>query len=328
MPNNKSKQNKENTLPLIAFIGQGFVGKNYADDFERRGYRVIRYSLEEPYIHNKDKVKEAEIVFIAVPTPTTPQGFDYSLILDAVELIGKGKIAVIKSTVLPSVTELVQKIFPDRIVLHSPEFLSEATAARDASFPTRNIIGMPENSRTHRAAAEKVLLTLPSAPYNLITGAREAELIKYARNTLGYTRIVFTNLLYDIGKGIGAKWEDVEAAISHDPDNGPTYSKPAHKSGRGAGGHCFIKDFAALKLFYEANIHDPNGLEVLESLEKKNNELLLNSKKDLDLLQGVYGTSEASQSETNVKQHIFYPERRKSPRPSFEEWYGLERNLN
>ena len=52
--------------PNIGFIGQGWIGKHYADDFEKRGYKTVRYSLEEPYINNREKVKTCDIVFIAV----------------------------------------------------------------------------------------------------------------------------------------------------------------------------------------------------------------------------------------------------------------------
>jgi len=58
----------------IGFIGQGWIGKNYADDFEKRGYEIVRYALESPYIDNKEKIKECDIVFIAVPTPQHSQG--------------------------------------------------------------------------------------------------------------------------------------------------------------------------------------------------------------------------------------------------------------
>lgn len=54
---------------LIGFVGQGWIGKNYADDFEERGFSVIRYSLEEPYVANKERIKDCDMVFIAVPTP-------------------------------------------------------------------------------------------------------------------------------------------------------------------------------------------------------------------------------------------------------------------
>ena len=56
---------------LIGFIGQGFVGKNYADNFERRGFSVVRYALEDPYRANKKKIRECDVVFICLPTPTT-----------------------------------------------------------------------------------------------------------------------------------------------------------------------------------------------------------------------------------------------------------------
>ena len=70
----------------IGFIGQGWIGKNYADNFEERGFTVIRYALEEPYNGNKDKIKDCDIIFIAVPTPSTPQGFDDSIVRQAVAL--------------------------------------------------------------------------------------------------------------------------------------------------------------------------------------------------------------------------------------------------
>lgn len=273
----------------VGFIGQGFVGKNQADDYERRGYKPVRYSLEPQFVKNKKEIGNCDIVFIAVPTPTTPEGFDDSIVRQAVSLVAKGKIAVIKSTVLPGTTESIQQEYPDRIVLHAPEFLSEATASRDAAFPDRNIIGMPKNTPLYVESAKLVLSSLPTAPYNKICSSREAELIKYARNTMGFVRIVFVNILYDLSESLETDWSNIEEAISNDPQNGPTYSRPLHKTGRGAGGHCFIKDFGALRKFFASNINDKKSMDVLNALEAKNIELLLSTHKDLDLLKGVYG---------------------------------------
>ena len=116
----------------IGLIGQGWVGKNMADAIEELGHDVVRYSLEEPFVRNKDKIKQCDIVFIAVWTPTTPSGFDDSIVREVVQLVGVGKIAVIKSTMLPGTTESIQQQYPDRIVLFSPEFLRQASAADDA----------------------------------------------------------------------------------------------------------------------------------------------------------------------------------------------------
>lgn len=273
----------------IGFIGQGWIGRNYADDFEARGYDVVRYALEEPYAGNKDKLADRGIVFIAVPTPTTPEGFDFSPVRDALSSVPKGATAVIKSTMLPGTTDALHAEFPGIFVMHSPEFLSEATAAHDAANPKRNIVGVPEDTEEYRARAREVLGVLPKAPYELVCGAKEAEFIKYGRNALGYVRVVFINSFYDAVRKTGADWEVVRDAMAFDPDNGPTYMNPVHKTGRGAGGHCFIKDFAAFADFFERTVGDPAGMEMIRAIERKNKELLKSTNKDLDLLKGVYG---------------------------------------
>lgn len=273
----------------IGFIGQGWIGKNYADDFEARGYEVIRYALEEPYRRNKTKIATCDIVFIAVPTPTTPGGFDYSLIRDVLPLIGGGKIAVIKSTVLPGTTEALQKLFPNLFVLHSPEFLVESTAAYDAAHPNRNIVGIPNMNAVYREKAETVLRVLPDAPYAKVMAARDAEFVKYAGNCFLFIKIVFMNLLYDVVAATDSDWAGVREALIHDPRIGSSHTEPVHKSGRGAGGHCFIKDFEAFREMYRTNVSDAYGNALLVALKDKNIELLAKSGKDIDLLHGVYG---------------------------------------
>lgn len=273
----------------IGFIGQGFVGKSMADDFEARGFSVMRYALEKEYVQNKDKISSCEIVFVCVPTPTTKDGFDYSIVENALSLIGKGHAGVIKSTILPGTTKKLQQKFPDIFVLMSPEFLTASQAAFDAAYPKRNIVGVPVDNETYKQKAEEVLAVLPFAPYKKICGSTDAELIKYGRNTLGFLRVVYVNMLYDLATKLGANWNDVREAMVADPDNGPTYMNPIHRSGRGAGGACFIKDFAAFRELYEEVVGDEKGLAVLTSLEKKNVELLVDTGKDFDLLKGVYG---------------------------------------
>lgn len=277
--------------PLLGFIGQGFIGKNYADDFERRGFVVVRFSLEEPYIKNRDQIGKCDIVFIAVPTPTTPSGFDDRIVREAVKLVGLGKTAIIKSTVLPGVTESIQKENPDIFVLHSPEFLSETTAVYDAAHPVRNIVGIAQNTDEQRRRAQLALDIFPKAPYNKICTALEAEIIKYSRNCLGYTRVVFANILYDLSQAIGADWEVIREAVAADPDNGTTYLRPVEKK-RGAGGNCFIKDFAAFSQFHRKIVDNPLNQKVLDSLEEKNIDLLRSTGKDLNILKGVYEDNE------------------------------------
>ncbi len=275
--------------PLIGFVGQGYVGGSYATNFEKRGYSVVRYSLEPQYIANKEAISTCDIVFIAVPTPTTQKGFDYSIVESALSLVGTGKTAVIKSTLLPGTTRILQKKFPKKFVLCSPEFLSVATAQDDADNPFASTIGVPSKGAAHREAAEAVHRILPNSPFSHICSSEEAEVIKYAHNISGFMQVLTFNMLYDLAKGVGADWSQVQKAVAADTMISNRYSNPVHKSGRGAGGLCFIKDFAAFAKLYKQTVGKKEGVAFLKAAEKKNIMLLVGTNKDIDLLEGVYG---------------------------------------
>lgn len=273
----------------IGFIGQGWIGKNYADNFAERGFNIVRYGLEVAYRDNKKKIKDCDIVFVAVPTPTTPKGFDDSILRQAVKLIGRGKIALIKSTVAPGTTASLQAENPDIFVLHSPEFLTRHTSAYDAANPARNIIGLPEDNEIYRQKARLVMDILPKAPYEIICRSLDAELVKYGGNCFFYFKNIFINLLYDLSEKFGCNWEAVRQMIAADPRIGQEHTEPFNKGGRGAGGDCLIKDFETFIGMYKDFVEDKAGLNILTGLRDKNISLLITSGKDLDLLKAVYG---------------------------------------
>ncbi len=273
----------------IGFIGQGWIGKNYADDFDNRGYEVIRYALEEKYIHNKEKIAECDIVFIAVPTPTTENGFDDSIVHSALALVGEGKNAVIKSTIVPGTTVKFQNLYPNIFVFHSPEFLVELTATYDAAHPNRNIVGVPVENDEYTRRAKLILSVLPDAPYETVMRSHDAEFVKYAGNCFLFTKVMYMNMLYDLVTKMGGNWNHIKEALIHDPRVGTSHVEPIHKGGRGAGGHCFIKDFEAFRTLYDTLVKDQYGSELLKNEAMRNIELLVQSKKDIDLLKGVYG---------------------------------------
>ena len=294
--------------PTIGFIGQGFIGKNYANDFENRGYSVVRYALEPEYKDNKDKIKDCDIVFIAVWTPTVPSGelrddghprvkFDDSIVRGAVALAGEKAIVVIKSTIVPGTSTSIQAQYPDKIILHSPEFLTESSAAHDAAHPERNIIGMAKDTPESKAAAKKVLSLLPKADFELITSSITAEHIKYANNSFLFLKIVFANIFYELALKNGADWESIRVAVGADPRVGPSHlglhleGDPANvMRRRGAGRSCFIKDFAALSEMYEqAFPEDADAITLMRGLEYKNSKFLRDADRYIDLLEGVYG---------------------------------------
>jgi UDPglucose 6-dehydrogenase len=273
----------------IGFIGQGWIGKNYADDFENRGYDVVRYSLEPQYVGNKDAIAECDITFVAVPTPTKNGVFKIDYVRDALKSVGQGKIAVIKSTIVPGTTEMLQKEYPAIILMHSPEFLVEKTAAYDAAHPNRNIVGIPEDTPLYREKAEEVLKVLAPAPFSRIMHSSDAEFVKYAGNCYLFTKVMFMNLLYDLVESRGGDWDAIRDAFVHDPRIGESHTQPVHDGGRGAGGDCFIKDFEAFRTMYGQDVGDERGMRILEAEAHKNIELLARSGKSINLLEEVYG---------------------------------------
>lgn len=281
----------------IGFIGQGFIGKHMADDIEERGFAVVRYALEEPYVGNRGAIADCEVVFVAVPTPTTPEGFDDTVLREALAVPADGTIVVIKSTILPGKTKELQAAFPGLTLLHSPEFLREKHAAEDTRAPERTIVGLPEESERHQAAAERVLTVLPQSPHRLICTSDEAELIKYGGNGFLALKVVYMNLLYDLAEAHEASYDVIAGAMAADSRIGTSHMQVLDSSGhqgarvgRGAGGHCFPKDWAALREVYEQVLsEDTSGVAVLKAVEAKNVSLLRGTQKDLDLLQGIYG---------------------------------------
>lgn len=287
-------------MATVGFIGQGWIGKNLADHFEERGFDAVRYAKEEPYTANREKIAECDIVFIAVPTPSTPEGFDDRILRAVLPSVGKGKTAVIKSTILPGTTDALAKQFPDIYIFHAPEFLRETSVRHDIDYPDRNIVGIPEvhfEEAEWKERADRIMDILPEAPYKKVCKASEAELTKYGGNNFLYAKVVFMNLMYDLARHHNARWDIVADNMKADPRIGTSHMQPVHqyahmggKTGRGAGGHCFIKDFAAFRGLYEAtHPDDEEGIALLRAFEAKNNRMLLDTEKDLDLLEGVYG---------------------------------------
>ena len=279
---------------VVGFIGQGFIGKNMADDFVSRGFSVVRYDNEK-YSANRNQIRSCDFVFIAVPTPSTPHGFDDSILREVLKLVGDGKTAIIKSTIKVGLTEKFQALYPKKYILHSPEFLTEKNAVNDTKYPPRNIVGYTKKSKK---MAKAVLGLLPESPHNFLVNSREAELVKYMGNNFLFLKVIFANVVYNLARKKKVDYNVVADIVGFDSRIGKSHltiehqSGPHSKQGRGAGGHCFIKDMAAFVEMYEEepnrNQQDKLSKKFLEAAVVLNNRLLKDTGKDLDLLRGVY----------------------------------------
>jgi UDP-glucose 6-dehydrogenase len=98
------------------------------------------------------------------------------------------------------------------------------------------------------------------------------------------------NLLYDAAQSLDADWGALREILAHDPWIGQKHLDPVNKGGRGAGGNCFVKDFAALaELYVKLLPDDAEGGALFEAIARKNIALLRASGKGMRQIQEVYG---------------------------------------
>jgi UDPglucose 6-dehydrogenase len=198
-------------------------------------------------------IPEADIVFIAVGTPTrrgdghADLTYVYEAAKNIAPLLNDYTVIVNKSTVPVGTARQVERIIREHNadaefdVASNPEFLREGAAISDFMRPDRVILGV--NSER----AEKVLREL-YRPLNLIEapiksmGLESAELTKYAANAFLATKISFINEISSLCEAVGA---DVHAVAKGMGLDGRIGNKFLH-AGPGYGGSCFPKDTTAL----------------------------------------------------------------------------------
>jgi UDPglucose 6-dehydrogenase len=199
-----------------------------------------------------DAVRDCDVVFLAVGTPSRPDGAaDLSYLVDAAREVGRGltthSIIVTKSTVPVGTGDLVRETIAGVTsqafsIASNPEFLKEGDALNDFLKPARVIVGADE---PHAIDVLRRLYTgfLRTSDRIQVMDLRSAELTKYAANAMLATRISFMNELAALADKLGADIEKVRKGVGSDPRIGAKFLFP----GIGFGGSCFPKDLRALR---------------------------------------------------------------------------------
>jgi UDPglucose 6-dehydrogenase len=269
----------------IAMIGSGYVGLVSGACFADFGYWVVcvdtdaakisdlkagRVPIYEPDLDRliasnttagrlsfttdmAKAVKDADVVFIAVGTPSrrgdghADLRFVFAVAREIAAKINVYKVIAIKSTVPVGTGDAVEDIIRQSnpaasfSVVSNPEFLREGAAIEDFKRPDRVVVGVPDDRS--RAVMEKLYrpLSLNRAPV-LFTDRRSSEIIKYASNAFLATKITFINEMADLCERAGADVQQVARGVGLDRRIGPKFLH----AGPGYGGSCFPKDLLAL----------------------------------------------------------------------------------
>ncbi len=274
----------------IWFIWQGFLGKNYADDFEARGHEVVRYSRTK-YKQNKKALKDCKLIILAVPTPTINGMFQSAILFDAVKATHPWQIIVIKSTVQVGTTDSLQEMYDDRFFIHSAEFLTEANAKEDTRAPSRNVFGLSDKKKEVLYESINELKDLFPEATEVVCSAKESEMAKYMSNFLLTWKVILSNIIYDMCLSMNIDYEPVKCIAWLDPRIWESHLDVTHWGRRWAVGHCFPKDLEALYEMYSASVWGKwFGSVLLQMMSLYNLYVSVESWKELDILREVYGT--------------------------------------
>jgi len=215
-------------------------------------------------------VKNSEVIFIAVGTPSKPSGeADLSCVEDVTRQIAKHmnsyKLVVEKSTVPVETGEWLKHTIsinnPKRIkfdVASNPEFLREGSAIWDFMSPDRIVLGVESKK------AKQILLRLykPLNATTVVTDIKSAELIKHASNCFLAMKISFINAVSNVCDRVNADVNQVADGMGMDKRIGRTFLD----AGCGWGGACFPKDLAAFVQISEKLGYDMQLLKAVEHI--------------------------------------------------------------
>ncbi|MDB4090694.1 UDP-glucose/GDP-mannose dehydrogenase family protein [Crocinitomicaceae bacterium] len=291
-------------MKKIAVIGTGYVGLVTGTCFAETGNQVICVDIDEeklnqmrkgiipiyePHLENlfnrnikanrlefttdlEEGVKDAEIIFLALPTPPGEDGSaDLSYILGVAKQLGQiiteYKVIVDKSTVPVGTSEKVEielskyaKV--DFDVVSNPEFLREGFAVDDFLKPDRVVIGTSSEKAQNIMEQLYKPFVRQGNPI-LFMDEKSAELTKYAANSFLATKITFMNEVANFCEIVGADVDKVRLGIGSDHRIGKRFLFP----GIGYGGSCFPKDVQAL---VKSGLENKFDFEILNAVMKIN----------------------------------------------------------
>ena len=270
-------------MKKIAVVGTGYVGLVTGTCFAETGNHVTCIDIDETKVNQmknsevpfyepnleslfkkniasgnlnftqslEEGVRDAEVVFLALPTPPGEDGSaDLTYVLDVADELGKiiadYKIIVNKSTVPVGTSEKVftciqRNASVEFAVVSNPEFLRQGQAVLDFMNPDRIVVGCSdERSKSVMDELYRPFTNKGSEIYFM--DEKSAELTKYAANSFLATKITFMNEVANFCELIGADVDSVRLAVGSDTRIGNKFLFP----GIGFGGSCFPKDIKAL----------------------------------------------------------------------------------
>jgi len=231
-------------------------------------------------IDTAEAVRDAQLVFLAVGTPSQEDGSaDLSYLWQAVEKVSRylrnDAIVVVKSTAPVGTNRLIANRLHeltkrDCEVASNPEFLKEGAAINDFQYPDRVVVGVRSQFAEDKLRELYSPFLRTDKPFLTMT-PESAELTKYVANALLSTKISFINEMANLCERLKGDINDVRRGIGHDRRIGFQFLFP----GVGYGGSCFPKDVRALADMARKVGIEPRMLDAVDAVNNHQKFVLL-----------------------------------------------------
>ena len=272
----------------IGVVGNGFVGNAIAQAFQEPTLQKTNTASVRIYdtnaakgTHSLEDTVRSDFVFVCLPTPMTSadggdcdtsilENFFDNLPVNTTKgqsptkshgmAYGKKSqaffeddvtIFVIKSTVPVGTTQRLCEKYPNLHIVHSPEFLTAASAVDDFLYADRHVVG--GNKHLAHAVSDLYSSFFPHTPV-ISMSSNESEAVKYFANTFLAMKVTFFNQMKELCDSVEANWENVHEGVITDTRIGESHTQVPGPDGQcGFGGTCFPKDLNALIRTFEKN---------------------------------------------------------------------------
>lgn len=279
----------------VGIIGLGFVGSSILKSFE---VKINELNLSKNItLYGYDKYKDGgigkledclncNIIFLALPTLYNEnlQSYEHEPILDTCQILEeklfKGTI-VIKSTIEPTITDMLSDKFKSLHFIHNPEFLTARTAFEDFHSQTHIVLGVGKSCPKKKVNLV-VNLYKQLYPYANISKCTsiDSESMKIFCNTFYAVKIQYFNELYLLCQKLGANYNNIVDLMLKNNWINPMHTQVPGPDGKlSYGGLCFPKDTNALMQFMKKN-NVPHSvlkatIEERNTFRKDNDNLIL-----------------------------------------------------